>query len=41
MLCVKKMMYVRGLYTFVCDGSCLEMFLKRAGETHDEGHREN
>lgn len=36
------MMYVQGLYTFVCAGPCLEMFLKHSGETHDEeGHREN
>lgn len=42
MLCVKRMMYVQGLYTFVCAGPCLEMFLKHSGETHDEeGHREN
>lgn len=34
-------MYVQGLYTFVCDGSCLEsLFLKHSGEAHDEGQRE-
>lgn len=41
MLCIKRIMYVQGLYTFVCDGLCLEAFLKCSGETHDEVHREN